>query len=256
MTVSEAKSKQKIRVFIDFEAITNPFARFIKIENSTPYCYTLGLENEHGIFKSHTYVINFRNYKKIYEILRLHIKKDIKKVNPQIKINDVEFVGHNPVLENKCLNKLFPKNKVLPLISQQTISLSILTRKQFKKEYFVQIKEIINTKSTHNVFKNRILSNNGAIASYVGFLLYCKDNNFETKKHYYIDIDKQLLIKELKEYSHDDVWKMQYVNEHLDEVDMWLKDINHKRELIKQLNALELNEEMTIKELKDKIWDI
>ncbi|MCU4117358.1 hypothetical protein N8G13_02715 [Mycoplasma zalophi] len=256
MTISKANTKHKTRVFIDFEAITNPFAKIIKIENSTPYCYTLGFQAEHGIFKSRTYVMNFKNKKNFYETLRLQIKKDIKKINPKIKIQDVEFVGHNPVLENKCLKRLFPKNKVIPLISQQTISLSILTRKQFKKQYFSEIKEIIRQKSKHNVFKNRILSNNGAIASYVGFLLFCKENNFETTKHYYTEINKQLLVKELKEYSHDDVWKMEYVNKHLEEVDMWLKDINHRRELIKQLNALELDENMTIKELKDRIWDI
>ncbi|QJG67101.1 DUF2779 domain-containing protein [Mycoplasma phocoenae] len=244
------------QVYIDFEAITNPFSKILKIPNSTPYCYTLGFKNPKGVFQSHTFVMDFRKNKDFYSTLRQAIIRDIKRIDPSIKLKYVEFIGHNPVLEDECIKKLFPKHIVKPLIENQRISLSLLTRKKFNNEYFREIKKIIDSSTSSKVIKNRITGQNGAIASYVGFLLFCMDNKINTDKKFYINIDRQLIISELKEYSHDDVWKMEYVSKHKDQTQEWLNDINHKREILKQINALGVDENLTIKELKEKIWTL
>lgn len=69
------------------------------------------------------------------------IVSDILEINNTVNLKEVVFVGHNPVLENKCLKKLFPENNVEPLISNTIVSLSKLTGKIFNIPYFNRIKK-------------------------------------------------------------------------------------------------------------------
>lgn len=69
-------------------------------------------------------------------------------------------------------------------------------------------------------------------------------------------MNKNLLLKELKRYSHVDVNKMLYIVSHPNETETLLKELLYKRELIKQIKNLELDDNLTIKEIKEKIWTL
>ncbi|TPE57755.1 DUF2779 domain-containing protein [[Mycoplasma] falconis] len=250
------------KVFIDFEAITNPFAKLLNIPSGTPYAYTLGLLSDKNQFKVKTFIVDFSKHhilSGIWNILKKKIINDIKTINKYIEMKNVVFVGHNPVLEHNCLKKLFPENKVEPLITATTVSLSKLTGKIFNEPYFVKTKKSIT--GFNNTFLNIALADrNGAIASFVGYWLYTKAipklRSNDKRKKYLLNLDKKMLLRELSRYSKDDVLKMIWIVEHPEETDQFLKEIFYKRELMKQLRNLNIDENLTIKELKEKIWTL
>jgi len=120
-------------------------------------------------------------------------------------------------LETKCIKKIFPNNEVKPLIANQTVSLSKLTGKTFFNNYFPKIKKILLEKSKEYPLFLQLIEKNGAIASFAGYWLYTNSltnlRSNDKKRKFYIDLDKKLLLKELKNYSKDDVNKMLYVIE-------------------------------------------
>lgn len=70
-------------------------------------------------------------------------------------------------------------------------------------------------------------------------------------------MDKKLLLKELKNYSKDDVNKMLYVIElEKNNLDLLIKEVNQKKEFLKILKSLNINDNLTIKEIKEKIWSL
>lgn len=250
------------RVYIDFEAITNPFARLVNLPSGTPYAYTLGLLNIHGQYQIKTFIIDFKehhNLNSIWTAIKNAIVSDILEINNTVNLKEVVFVGHNPVLENKCLKKLFPENNVEPLISNTIVSLSKLTGKIFNIPYFNKIKKII-ADSGDSELNMRIKDRNGVIAAFAGYWLYTKSiKNLranDRRKRFLIKMNKNLLLKELKRYSHDDVNKMLYIVSHPNETETLLKELLYKRELIKQIKNLELDDNLTIKEIKEKIWTL
>lgn len=56
------------KVYIDFEAITNPFARLVNLPSGTPYAYTLGLLNIHGQYQIKTFIIDFKEHHNLNSI--------------------------------------------------------------------------------------------------------------------------------------------------------------------------------------------
>ncbi|WP_412031765.1 DUF2779 domain-containing protein [Metamycoplasma buccale] len=250
------------KVYIDFEAITNPFARLLNLPSGTPYAYTLGLLNIKNKFEVKTFIMDFTKHNSlssIWNIIRKKIILDINKINSKLNINDVIFIGHNPVLENKCLKKLFPTNKVLPLIDKQNVSLSKLTGKTFNIPYFSETKKTLTKLGTDTLLKN-IVERNGAIASFAGYWLYTNSlKNLrvnDKKKKYFINLNKKILLRELNKYSNDDVVKMLYISTNENALPIMLKELGYKRELLKQIRNLKLNEKLTIKEIKEKIWNL
>ncbi|TPR54700.1 DUF2779 domain-containing protein [Metamycoplasma neophronis] len=249
-------------VFIDFEAITNPFAKLVNIPSGTPYAYTLGLLSDKNQFKVKTFIMDFNKHGTVngmWATIKKCIINDINKINSKLNLKDVVFVGHNPVLEHNCLKRLFPENRVEALISNTTVSLSKLTGKIFNEPYFIKIKKIIAA-SNDKYLSNALGERNGAIASFAGYWLYTKAiKNLranDKRKKFLINLDQKVLLRELTRYSKDDVVKMIYVVEHPDQTEQLLKELSYKRELLKQLKNLNLDEKLTIKELKEKIWTL
>ncbi|AXE61078.1 DUF2779 domain-containing protein [[Mycoplasma] phocae] len=249
-------------VYIDFEAITNPFAKLINVPSGTPYAYTLGLLDDRSVFKVKTFIINFKKHttiNSIWTIIRKRILQDINNINQKINIKNVTFIGHNPVLENKCIKRLFPENKVEPLIEKTTVSLSKLTGKFFNRDYFTKTKIVIQN-TNDKYLKNSLTNKNGAIASFVGYWLYANSlKNLranDRRKKYLIELNERSILKELHKYSYDDVLKMLHVASHPEEIEKWIKDLSSKRELIKQINNLNLDDKLTIKDIKEKIWNL
>ncbi|WP_027122504.1 DUF2779 domain-containing protein [Metamycoplasma spumans] len=253
---------QDNQVFIDFEAITNPFAKLVNLPSGTPYAYTLGLLNSKNEFEVKTFIMDFNKHQTqngMWSTIKKCIIKDINKINPKLNIKDIVFIGHNPVLENKCLKRLFPENEVRALISKTTVSLSRLTAKFFSEPYFTKIKKVIsalNDKYLNNALGER----NGAIASFAGYWLYTNSlKNLranDKRKKFLINLDKKILLKELNRYSKDDVVKMIYIVAHPEQTEQLLKELSYKQELLKQIKNLKLDDKLTIKELKEKIWTL
>ena len=107
----------------------------------------------------------------------------------------------------------------------------------------------------------QLIEKNGAIASFAGYWLYTNSltnlRSNDKKRKFYIDLDKKLLLKELKNYSKDDVNKMLYVIElEKNNLDLLIKEVNQKKEFLKILKSLNINDNLTIKEIKEKIWSL
>ena len=255
---------EKNEVYIDFEAITNPFARLLNLPSGTPYAYTIGLLNDKNEYETKTFIMNFamhNSLNSIWSILKKFIITDIVRINKKLNLKDIVFVGHNPVLETKCIKKIFPNNHVKALIDNQDVSLSKLTGKTFNANYFPKIKKILTSKIEQFPMFKQMIEKNGAIASFAGYWLYTNSlTNLranDKRLKYYIDIDKKLLLKELKNYSKDDVNKMIYVIElEKEQLDFLIKEVSLKRDLLKTIKALNFNENLTLKEIKEKIWSI
>gem|GEM_PF-1927478 len=164
-------------------------------------------------------------------------------------------------METKCIKKIFPNNEIKPLIANQTVSLSKLTGKTFFNNYFPKIKKILLEKSKEYPLFLQLIEKNGAIASFAGYWLYTNSltnlRSNDKKRKFYIDLDKKLLLKELKNYSKDDVNKMLYVIElEKNNLDLLIKEVNQKKEFLKILKSLNINDNLTIKEIKEKIWSL
>ena len=70
-------------------------------------------------------------------------------------------------------------------------------------------------------------------------------------------LEKEDNLKELKNYSKDDVNKMLYVIElEKNNLDLLIKEVNQKKEFLKILKSLNINDNLTIKEIKEKIWSL
>ncbi|MGX9340636.1 hypothetical protein [Mycoplasma sp. 4044] len=251
----ESSNHKKTEIYIDFEAITNPFAKMIGLKSGTPYCYTLGIKNNFNVIKTHTFVSDFKK-SDYMKVMREAIIRDINRIDNTIKMSEVIFVGHNPVLEKKIIKELFPNNEVKPLLSHATVSLDLITHKDFNQPYFTEVRNAILSNTKNNVLENKFV-HDGSLASFVGCLLFCMQKQRKIPfKRYNLEISRQTVLKELKQYSKDDVLKMFWIDERRDDIDEMIKLLNHKKEFLKLLNQFQLEDSMTIKELKEKIWDI
>ncbi|MDC8913863.1 DUF2779 domain-containing protein [Metamycoplasma hyosynoviae] len=254
---------KKNEVYIDFEAITNPFARLLDLPSGTPYAYTLGLINENNTFETTTFIMDFNQHNKlssIWTILRRFIVHDIHKINKALDIKDIVFVGHNPVLETNCIKKLFPNNTVRELISKQTISLSKLTAKKFNNVYWKNTRKVLLPQIKDSSVMKQTIENNGALASFAGYWLYTKSiknlRSNDKKLKYFYDLDKKSLTRDLRNYSADDVHKMIFVEQNPEEAKILMRELSLKKDLMKILKNLNFDENLTIKEIKDKIWSL
>ncbi|MGX9339521.1 hypothetical protein ACT1UH_02235 [Mycoplasma sp. 332] len=249
-------------VYIDFEAISNPFARLLAIPVNTPFAYTVGALNQNGKFETRTFIIDFlkiKSIKGIWSTLKQNIIKHIYDINSKIDINEITFIGHNPTLEKQILIKLFPKNLVNPLLdpSCPVLSLSKLTGPKFSKEYFPNIKKAINQSDVISL-KKRTAGRNGAIAAFVGFWLYVNSVSHlranDKRKKYMLNLNKNLVIKELRHYSGDDVNKMIFLASDPERTDLLIKRYLYKKDFLKLIKNIDFDDNLTLKEIKEKIW--
>ncbi|MCV3753296.1 DUF2779 domain-containing protein [Mycoplasma enhydrae] len=251
-------------VYIDFEAITNPFARIVNLASNTPYAYTVGALNKNNTFETKTFIVDFtkgNSVGNIWAIIKQNIIRHLYEINSKLKIEEVVFIGHNPNLEKQILHKLFPNNDVQPLLdaSCPALSLSKLTGPIFEDDYFPNIKRAIND-SNIEPLKKRVLGRNGAIASFLGHWLFINSiKNLrvnDRRKRFFLKLNKNVVIKELRKYSGDDVRKMLFLTSDKEETDSLIKKYSYKKELLKQINNLNLDDNLTIKDIKQKIWNI
>ncbi|PZW01535.1 DUF2779 domain-containing protein [Metamycoplasma auris] len=252
-------------IYIDFEAISNPFARILSIPANTPFAYSLGALNLEGKLETKTFIIDFAKTNSIKDIwgkLKKNIIKHIYQINPHLKINEIIFIGHNPVLEKKILSKMFSKNEIRALLddnSNPNLSLSKLTGPIFKDEYFAKTKKSI-IESNIPTLKKIMVKNNGFIASFVGFWLYVNSlsnlRSNDKRKKYFIPLKKNTILKELRNYSKDDVNKMLYLSLNPSETSLLIKRYLYKKELLRLLKNIDFDDDLTIGQIKEKIWNL
>ncbi|PYF43718.1 DUF2779 domain-containing protein [Metamycoplasma alkalescens] len=252
-------------IYIDFEAISNPFARLLSIPANTPFAYSLGGLNHDNKFETKTFIIDFvkgNSIKDVWSTLKQKIIKHIYEIDSKAKIDEIIFIGHNPTLEKQILTKMFPKNSVIPLIddkSNPVLSLSKLTGSVFKQEYFLNTKKMIE-KSGINILKKMITKSNGLIASFLGFWLYVNSlvilRSNDKRKKYFLKLNKNVVIKELRKYSQDDVNKMLYLAANPEETNLLIKRYLYKKDFMRLIKNINFNDNLTIKEIKQKIWSL
>ena len=101
---------------------------------------------------------------------------------------------------------------------------------------------------------------NGAIASFAGYWFYVSSlknlRSNDKKLKYFIKLDRKTLFRELRNYSKDDVNKMIYVEQHPEELKSLMKELNVKKELLKSIKTLKLDNKLTVSEIKEKIWTL
>ena len=202
----------KIKVFIDFESISAPFSYDLNIDNDFPFAYSIGIyKNKKFITK--TTIINFNKIdsSKIYEFIRKNISKKIREIlqnkNFQVNSESISFIGWVPNLEKKILFKSFKGVEVIDQSKGKCLSLSKLTEPEFKEIiYFKELKKEVNKNLDPIFIQKRGLNLDGALAALAGYQLFIYAFNKDAK--WKINIDIQTLIKEIYEYSKDDVKRM------------------------------------------------
>lgn len=206
----------KLKVYIDFEAISAPFNREIKLKQDFPYAYSIGIFSGKR-FKTKTFVFNFSkdDVESIEDILRINILRDLRsllgKSRFMINKETVKFISYAPALEKKILFKVYKGIKVEDISKGAMISISQATAEYLDKEhYFEYLKEYVGKNVEPRFFEKRGLAHDGAIAAIAGYYLYMTAHN---KRGNFLkeDIDIRTVVKELVAYSKDDVERMKFI---------------------------------------------
>jgi len=212
----------KLKVYIDFEAISAPFNRELGLTSDFPYAYSLGIYSGKQ-FKTETYVFNFskENTEDIFEILRVNISRDIKRLTGKksfvVNPKTIEFISYAPSLEKRILNKVYKGVKLTDISKGAMISLSQATEKYIKKdEYFDYLRGYVEKNVEERFYEKRGLVHDGAIAAVAGYYLYMSAHNKKGRFNKQ-PLDIKTLIKELVTYSKDDVVRMKYIEENKEE---------------------------------------
>ena len=206
----------KLQIFIDFEAISAPFSHKLNINSDLPFAYSIGIHVGNK-FKTKTTIINFNKVSKddVYEFIRIDITDKIRTIlnNGDFKVNreTIQFVGWAPNLEKKILEKAFRGIVVVDQLKGESLSLSTLTSEEFKdNDYFTELKKEVNKNLDPEFIQRRGLNLDGALAALAGYELYRSATNM--KRHWEINMDPTVLIKEVIEYSKDDIERMSFLH--------------------------------------------
>lgn len=204
----------KIKVYIDFEAISAPFSYKLRIPNDTPYAYSLGIHvGKKFIHRTKVLDFNKVDVTDLDDRMRLYIINDIRDILSKrtfaVNKNSIEFVSWVPNLEKKILSKCFKGIKVIDQVKGKQVSLTALTKEEFKGEYFELLKKEVNNKLGSEFIEKRGLNKDGALAAIAGYQLYADARNIEKKWDIHIPI--RTLLKEIRLYSADDVIRMSWL---------------------------------------------
>lgn len=260
----------KLKIFIDFEAISSPFSYDAKLSEDLPSAYSIGVFSGKK-FKVKSTIINFNkiNDENINEFIRLDIISKVKQMigNKDFSINreTVEFVAWASNLEKRFLSKIFKGIAVKDMVKGVSLSLNTLTSDVFDAEnYFVYLKKIMQENLDQKFIKKRGLDKaDGALAALAGYLLYTKSRNIKGK--YTFDFDTKNLMDEFRHYSLDDVRRMGWLYENPNEyherkiklIETHAKNLKIIREISnikKTLNTIEkFDKKMTVSDLNKRL---
>lgn len=252
----------KINIFIDFEAISNPFAAEAGVFKDLPYAFSMGIEHN-GRFVVKTFIFNFEklNYKGIYTLIRnriqIYVNDFLGSESKEIKLEEIQFYGYNIVLEKNILSKVFKTQiNIKDVAEGKSISLDRVTRKTIgDKEYFKNFRQDVIKKL--GSFKE--YDKSGVLAAIAGLNLFLHNQNKTDSKHY-IDTDLIALREEIIQYSKDDVLRMKSVFDNIEQFkkdfELWSKYIHVKGRLkVRLINLAAFIHEYEILEHGFKVSD-
>lgn len=212
----------KVKIFIDFEAISAPFSYDAKLTDDMPSAYSIGVFVGKK-FKVRTTIINFNkvNDENIFEYMRLDINSKVRtllsKKDFSINKDTTQFVAWAANLERKFLERTFRGVEVKDMVTGKALSLNTLTSDIFDDEnYFTNLKTVMreNLQDTF-ILKRGLDKADGAVAALAGYLFYINARNIKGK--YKFNVDHRILAKEFRKYSEDDVKRMGWLYEHPNE---------------------------------------
>ncbi|MGL6124929.1 MAG: hypothetical protein ACRC1F_00355 [Metamycoplasmataceae bacterium] len=248
-------------IFIDFECICGMFARKLnKFFNQIPLSYTIGYRNKQNEIITIFEIFDFSdkrvpmNNNLVDYIFNDFAKSLISNINElignkeEVNFDQINFIGWNPSLEKQLLGSIFKRSVPVDSLIQtcldenvvslkREVSLSKVTKKGYKeKKYFSKFKEEIGKNFTPEEIRKYNLNHDGAVASYAGFVLY-NILNKTRKTKYHIYMNSKLLESELREYAVDDINRMYYFVDNLNEVKNTIKKLKVVDNLKKEINT-------------------
>lgn len=254
----------EITAVIDFEAISNPYIKWLGFSNKSElvYCYTIAARiknDENNKWQYHTFVADIEqndSYKKIttkvLNDIALFFEQKFELKSWKQITDKVIFYGWNPFLEQKFF-KMFKQSKDIKMQSfynHRRMLLSIdklFCGSELDKNFFpTRDKAIAKLEGDEGRFED------GRIASEYGYYLYCIkkerkkiNDKFDIFKH----LNEKIIVDELKEYSYYDVYKTVFIYEHKKELRRFINDLTHMR---KQQNKVigEIKQQYLLYELK------
>lgn len=254
----------KIKIYIDFEAISSPFNWSFNAKEDWPFAYSIGTF-EKTKFITKTFVMDFGALKlkiknsqiegiDIFNEIKLNLKKDIdallKKDN--VSIDEITFIAWSGDLERRILSKLFGKKvEVVDQNSDMHASLKAITAKEIPmNKYFTLFRQDVIKHLDKHFYEKRGLKYDGALAALGGYILLLTQTKRNGK--WLFATDEKVLLKEMSEYSLDDVVRMGIIEKNGKEwFDKQLK-LNHDRnEEIALISKTKNKNERLLKELKN-----
>ncbi len=262
----------KLEIYIDFESISSPFNWKVGIKADFPYAYSVGLYAGKE-FKTKTFLFNFntQDVEDVQAILRKQLLRDVRslsgKRNFMINVQSTRFVSFSPVLEKKILNTVYRGIEVYDISMGKSISLSNATKGFDKKPvlYFEELKKWVTKNMDEKFVSKRGMHHDGALAALAGHILLVDARNLKTK-FYTESINIRTLVKEITDYSKDDVVRMKFIKENIplflevsQKVEENLKEMQIARKKLRSLEVVEryLEENdgaKNLDELKNGLW--
>ncbi|QZE12425.1 hypothetical protein [Mycoplasma sp. Ms02] len=254
--------KTKATFFIDFEAISQPFASQISPNLiQIPVCYTIGYYNEQKVFKYLTSIIDFTSeslspYFQIRDMLIRDARILCEDQNLVINEETTRFIGWNPDLEKIIIKDLFNID-VEPFSNQATSLANFLSQQKEIVEQFHYTKSLDLPKSKKLIPLNKKMPySKGYLASYCSYLIYMyfKFSSQELKIKKTINVSQ--LISDLVSYNQSDVLVMHKLIEskEFDYPEQGPETKNAKQEAPKLLSRFEYRKD--VRALIDQVNEI
>ncbi|MFV8401058.1 hypothetical protein [Mycoplasma sp. 005V] len=218
-------TNNKIKVFIDFEAITFNFLKRLPGNikaDMLPYCYTIGMYRDNDVekgFMTKTSLMSFKDfdYRTYIKKLKSNLINDIsilakEKITFQNIDEKIEFYGWNPQMENDILNRLFQVNcfNASKYKGKRMLSLKIVVPHLDRDDYFKATRKLFALKQPD--VDRDIFNDPGFAAAYLGyirFLLFNKTKKSANKINLSLK-DLHLIDTDIVNYNKDDVLKLDY----------------------------------------------
>ncbi|MFV8499987.1 hypothetical protein ACNQ1M_02730 [Mycoplasma sp. VS424B] len=238
----------KIKVFIDFEAITNNFLKRLPGNLNVqflPYCYTIGMYRENDLnkgFMTKTSMMSFKNfnYRTYLNKLKSNLLNDLsilakEEISAANLAEKVEFYGWNPQMENIILNKLFGINcfNASKYNGKRLLSLKIVVPHLHRDDYFIATRALFEAKQPE--VDTSIFDDPGFAASFLGFIRFQLFNKAKkpTNKLNLTLQDLQIIDTDIVNYNKDDVLKLDYCYRNQDII---LQRSNHLNTIDSNIN--------------------
>lgn len=259
----------KIKIYIDFEAISSPFNWSFNAKEDWPFAYSIGTFDK-SKFITKTFVMDFGKLKAnikasqiegpdIFNELKTNLKKDVEALlkQPDIPFEQITFIAWSGDLERRIISKLFGKKiEVVDQNSDMHASLKAITSNEIPiDKYFTNFRQDVIKSLDKSFYEKRGLKFDGALAALGGYILLLS----QTKRNgrWLFKTNEKTLLKEMAEYSLDDVVRMGIIERNGKEwFDKQLKLNQDRNQKIAAIAKSKSKNERIVKELRNYDKDL